>query len=473
MATGGMRRLKQDNYYGFMILRTAVIEYIATCGFDNPQYKTISGEDEALYGWVAVNTIDNLLGGTAHPHGFMEMGGESAQFAVSLHGPDYGGYTGVLREVTIGEVKYQVFVKTWLGLGADSAWKRHEERLRESESIIAHDPCLPKQFAYRLEGTDIIALGTADFPQCLKETFALLSCPDKKCLTGNLCIYQSNPGQNQKTMSSGCLLKDHHTDKPYVEFDTEKFGGASVYWHAMHGIFGNSEAGDDFAKYWTVVQGLSSQTWEQIRADKVDTPSKFVQKAFFTAGMVMSTLFYGFGIPMPAEARRATARMALEMANRSKARAETVKTGAGKKHKSAETMREVLVARVEKAEAVVNAHIEDLVDPKDYEVLDQREREKEAARKARAERAHAGVLLAETHTTLVTAKRDWRVLDSLVQKLKERVVTEENNHEVEISSIYDTVKDADWPLGRIVLHANCSGIDVKSRDGWLPVVRGV
>lgn len=473
MATGGMRRLKQDNYHGFMILRSAVIEYIKMCGFDNPQYKTISGEDEALYGWVAVNTIDKLLGSAAHPHGFMEMGGESAQFAVSLHGPDYGGYTGVLREVTIGEVKYQVFVKTWLGLGADSAWKRHEERLRESESIIAHDPCLPKQFAYRLGGSDIIALGTADFPQCLKEAFALLSCPDKKCLTGNLCIYQSaNPDHNQTTMSSGCLLRDHTNDKPFVKFDTEKFGGASVYWHAMHGIFGNYKAGDDFAKYWNVVQDLSAMTWAQIRADKVDTPSKFVQKAFFTAGMVMSTLFYGFGIPMPPQARRATASMALEMAKRSMARAELVLKAAEKKHKATEKMRTALAARVDKAEAVVNAHSNDQVDPKDWDVLDERERQKQAARQAREERANAGVLVAETHTTFVTAKRDLRVLDALVIKLEKKVKDEVNSNVDEGGSVYDTVKDADWPLGRIVLHANCSGIDEKSKDGWLPVITG-
>lgn len=473
MATGGMRRLKQDNYHGFMILRSAVIEYIKMCGFDNPQYKTISGEDEALYGWVAVNTIDKLLGSDAHPHGFMEMGGESAQFAVSLHGPDYGGYTGVLREVIIGEVKYQVFVKTWLGLGADSAWKRHEERLRESESIIAHDPCLPKQFAYRLGGSDIIALGTADFPQCLKEAFALLSCPDKKCLTGNLCIYQSNPDHNQTTMSSGCLLKDHINDKPFVKFDTEKFGGASVYWHAMHGIFGNHEKGDNFAKYWNVIQDHSAMTWDQIRADKVDIPSKFVQKAFFTAGMVMSTLFYGFGIPMPLNARRATASMALEMAERSHARTKLVLKAAEKKHTATDKMRKALAARVDKAEAVVNAHSNDQVDPTAWDVLDEREREKLAARQARVERTNSGVLFAETHTTLVTAKRDERLLEALVKKLKEKVDDEAISNEDGGSSVYDTVKDADWPLGRIVLHANYSGIDEKSKDGWLPVITGV
>lgn len=534
MATGGMRRLEQQNHYGFMILRTAVIDYLQTCGFDDAQYNTISGEDEALYGWVAVNSVDEILGTAANTHGFMEMGGESAQFAVCLHGPDYGGYNGVLREVTIGDKKYRVFVKTWLGLGADSAWKRHEEKLRESECVIAHDPCLPKQFSYRLGGSDKIVLGTSDFVQCLKETFSLLSCPDKRCLAGNLCIFQSaGKTPDPQKLSPGCLLRDPITGKPFMQFDAEKFGGASVYWHAMHGIFGRHKGGDDFAKFWTDVQQLSATNWEQIRADKVDTPSKFVQNAFFTAGMVMSTLFYGFGIPMPLDARVETALMALERAKRSLDRAVVVAVGAEKKFNAAKRKGIVLMERVKKAEAAVKAHSNETLATKDdaeaCEALynarsneqnlrdmiatmswetgaeDELERKKEAAREARVERARASALVTETYSTWVIAKAEVREMKSLWGSLKKRVedveaeknrdVKAETHREVEAKEhlevkseehrnvmdeaadvmdgaahVYSSVANADWPFGRIVLHANGSGIDVRSKHGWEPVV---
>lgn len=507
MATGGMRRLKEQNHYGFMILRTAIIEYINTCGFDDAQYKTISGEDEALYGWVAVNYVDNLFLPAANTHGFMEMGGESAQFAVSLQGPDYGNYNGILREVTIGGEKHLVFVKSWLGLGAESAWKRHEEKLRESESIIAHDPCLPKEFAYRLSDCDKIVLGTGDFDQCLKETFSLLSCPDKRCLAGHLCIYQSaGVVDNPQTLSAGCLLRDPITGKPYLTFDTEQFGGASVYWHAMHGIFGRSKTRDDFAKFWNDVHELSGMTWEQIRADKIETSSRFVQRAFFTAGMVMSSLFYGYGIPMPLSARSATASMALEKATRSLARAEMVAASTKKKYDAAERIRIALIARAEKAEeeertpSIAPLHTKadsdacsklyhdlpneqnrrDMVATMSWETgeMDEIERKKEASREARMQRAHASTLATETYSTWVEAKGEVRetkiLLAHLTKKVKNiKIEVDEQKKAGDVpgtTDVFTSVSDADWPLGRIVLHANCSDVHLRSKHGWAPVV---
>lgn len=505
MATGGMRRLKQQHHAEFLVLRAAVIAYLTTCGFGNAQYKTISGEDEALYGWVAVNYIDQRFRAAADTHGFMEMGGESAQFAVALQGPDYGGFTGVLRQVSIGGELHRVFVKTWLGLGGDSAWKRHEERLRESESAIPHDPCLPKEYAYRLAGTDKLVLGTADFVHCLKETFALLSCPDKKCLAGDLCIFRSGAADSQ--LSAGCLLKDPVTGQPFMTFDTKRFNGASVYWHAIHGIFGSRSGADDFATFWDDVQDLSALTWEQIRADKVDTESRFLQKAFFTAAMVMSTLFYGFGIPMPPDAITATRAIAVERATRSLALARSVAGRAHKKFKSAEAARVRSVARAvkaEKADIAATANVahpalwpteadaiacQQLYDQKPNEAnrqdmiatmswatsaADGKAKAAEAARAARVERANASILATETYSAWVKAKGQVRQGELLLERLPDvELVAQPDVTDVAVDDDafqYTSVSDADWPLGRIVLHANSSGIDVRSELGWKPVV---
>lgn len=508
MATGGMRRLKEHHYQEFMVLRGAVIDYIKTCGFGDAQYKTISGEDEGLYGWVATNYLDGKFVPAAETHGFMEMGGESAQFAVSLQGPDYGGYTGMLREVKIGGETHRVFVKTWLGLGGDSAWKRHEERLRETESAIPHDPCLPKEFAYRLRGSDKIVVGTADFVQCLKETFSLLSCPDKECLAGNLCIFQSAAGAGaDPKMSAGCLLKDPISGKPFMTFDTKKFDGASVYWHAMHGIFGRRAGTDDFAQLWDDVQDLSAMSWEQIRADKVGTESRFVRSAFFTAAMVMSTLFYGFGIPMPARAITATRSIAKERATRAFATAGLVAAAAGKKFGKAEAARKRAMERAERAneeettaiaraennalwptegdaiackrlydERPSEANRQDMIATMSWRkgAADSKAVAAEAARAARVQRANASALATETYSEWVKAKSQVRHVKFLLDNLETVNLVAQpaiDNDLVDDDTFeYTSVDHADWPLGRIVLYANSSGIDVRSESGWKPVV---
>lgn len=513
MATGGMRRLKEHHHAEFLVLRSAVISYLTTCGFGDAQYKTISGEDEALYGWVAVNYIDQRFRAAAETHGFMEMGGESAQFAVALQGPGYGGYTGVLRQVSIGGELHRVFVKTWLGLGGDSAWKRHEERLRESESAIPHDPCLPKEYAYRLAGTDKVVLGTADFVGCMKETFALLSCPDKKCLAGDLCIFRSGtdnpqpPGTDNPHLSAGCLLKDPITGQPFMTFDTKRFNGASVYWHAIHGIFGRNSGDDDFAMFWNDVKELSGKTWEQIRADKVDTESRFLQKAFFTAAMVMSTLFYGFGIPMPPDAITATREIAMERATRSLALARSVAGRAEKKYKTAEAALVRSVARAAKAAKAEITATEDAANPALWpteadaiacqKLLEKRPNEAnrqdmiatmswatgaadgkakaaEAARAARVDRANASAAATETYSAWVKAKSAVRGGDLLLARLPTvKLVAQPAVTADPVAADafqYTSVSNADWPLGRIVLHANSSGIDIRSELGWKPIV---
>lgn len=499
MATGGMRRLEEQQHDEYLILRDAVVEYIKTCGFGDSQYKTISGEDEGLYGWVAANYIDQKFRPSADTHGFMEMGGESAQFAVALQGPDYGGYTGMLREVQIGGEKYQVFVKTWLGIGADSSWKRHEERLRASESAIPHDPCLPREFGYRLSGSDKIVVGTADFVQCLKEAFSLLSCPKQNCIDGNLCIFQAAPSEGPK-LASGCLLNDPDSGKPFMTFDTKKFDGSSVYWHAMHGIFGRSNGPDDFQEFWTQVEDLSAMTWEQIIADKVDTPSRFVMKAFFTAAMVMSTLFYGFGIPMPAKAIETTRKIAMERTVRALARAEVEEVSTKKKFKAAELKMHKLTERAEKADqaeidAVDNNGLwptkqdaeacKALYDARPNEAnrqdmiatvlwrngaADAKAKTAQAAKTARAERANASAMTTETYSNWVMAKTRVRQAQLLKKKLPSVHMSEAQVGGAGGGSFgYTSIQNADWPLGRIVLHANSSGIDVRSRQGWEPV----
>lgn len=359
MATGGMRRLKQQDYDSYNILKNATIGYINKSVFTDPHFDTIDGDDEGLYGWVAANIVDRRFQNGLLPHGFMEMGGESAQIAVSLTQAQYLGYGGLLRGLELGGRRYVVFSKTWPGLGVESAWRRHEERLRESGSTLAYDPCLPNQFAYRLSGSDKIVTGTGDFPECLKETITLLGCPHKACANGQLCIYRGNT----LTDRVGCLLRDPLTGNTFMRFDENQFRGASVYARAMYGIFEELDPlvangdGDPFGVFWTRVNALADRNWDQLKADR-PRDLKYLQKSFFMAGMIMSTLFFGFGIAMPAQAAAVGNNLALERARRALREALAVARDAEEKARVAieelERQRELGLLQVDEANAALD-----------------------------------------------------------------------------------------------------------------------
>lgn len=502
LATGGMRRLKQQHPQEFAILRTAIVDFIKDSGFRNPEYHTISGDDEGLYGWVAVNYVDGTFRADAEgPHGFVEMGGESAQFAVSIEEEHYADYSGILREVKIAGKVYKVFVKTWLGLGGESAWKRHEERLRESDSVMPHDPCIPKGYAYRLSGSDKTVLGTGDFVECMKETISLLNCTNKNCLAGNLCIYTGD--------HVGCLLQDPLSGTPLMKFDTRKFHGASVYWHATHGIFNAGQDGNDFASFWRQAVNLSTKNWEKMKAERPGEKQngyKFLLKSFFTAAMVMSTLFVGFGIPMPQEALKATRDFAVERATWAIDAAEGAVRDAEKKSGAATAamMRAVdEVAKAEKDEKEAKEEKE-AMDKKKLNAEQAAQAKREAleaqedeiacrslyqsrpnqanwqdmmdtmkvangtddgmmrvwgiARAARERKTDAANKMMEAHAKLLEAKENRRQ----TKDMKTETLT------VVPESKYSGSQNADWTLGRIVLLANNNKTDILSKRGWGP-----
>lgn len=189
-----MRRLKETNYEGYKSLYKVITKCIGDAKFKLEECDTISGDDEGLFGWIAVNySTGRFSSAEERPRGFMEIGGESAQIAFCPSNNDHADYQGTLTRVVVGGRTFDVFTKTWLGLGSDAVWKRHEEKLLENDTVLVDDPCLPKGYSYRLG--DKIIVGTGNFKECLKEIFSFLRCKDG-CRGGDLCAH------------GGCLLGD-------------------------------------------------------------------------------------------------------------------------------------------------------------------------------------------------------------------------------------------------------------------------
>lgn len=162
-ATGGLRTLPAP-------YRLKLMEQVRNLFRDqsfNPFYfetehaRVISGEEEAIYGWAAVNFVHGTLlkqsegsGSVVSPnktYGMLEMGGASTQIA--FFQPN-GDVMANLFKLQIGSSKHwNVYAHSFLYFGVNGAFERHNARLiadaafksnRTGWSTIGvYNPCLP------------------------------------------------------------------------------------------------------------------------------------------------------------------------------------------------------------------------------------------------------------------------------------------------------------------------------------------
>ncbi|KAG8217940.1 nucleoside phosphatase family-domain-containing protein [Butyriboletus roseoflavus] len=206
-------------------LRTASPFRIEPESKDGPcgsSVQIITGEEEGLFGWIAVNYLmDGFIGrhkDEKTTYGFLDMGGASTQIAFEPADEDVKANETALVDVRLrllggAEIKHKVFVTTWLGYGANKARERYvaeavksaqgAQTLDGMDSHTIHDPCLPKDLAltetvpshggpYAHHTTSRTLVGTGSFTQCLQKTAPLLNkdapCSEAPCLfNGSSC----------------------------------------------------------------------------------------------------------------------------------------------------------------------------------------------------------------------------------------------------------------------------------------------
>jgi Golgi nucleoside diphosphatase len=158
-ATGGMRALPVP--YRLRVMQ-AVRDMFSDPSF-NPFYfeeeyaRVISGEEEAIYGWAAVNFVKGTLtqnskgsGSVLNPkltYGVLEMGGASTQ--IGFFEPN-GDVMANLFKLQIGAAKHwNVYCHSFLYFGINGAFSRMNARLyMESHNATdlngyVYNPCLP------------------------------------------------------------------------------------------------------------------------------------------------------------------------------------------------------------------------------------------------------------------------------------------------------------------------------------------
>lgn len=225
--------------------------------------RIISGEEEGLFGWIAVNYL--MDGFSTDPenrrtYGFLDMGGASTQIAFEPEDDSKDLKVVRLRLLNGKDISHRVFVTTWLGYGTNQARQRYVGRLIDrAESSEGHktgyinDPCLPRD----LKRTEVPLLadgssdhahtphelvGSGNFTHCLTETAPLLNkdapCLDIPCLFGGQRV-------------------------PRINFSVSRFIGVSEYWYTSEQVFGLGGA-YDFVQYERAANGFCMQQWDTI-----------------------------------------------------------------------------------------------------------------------------------------------------------------------------------------------------------------
>ena len=289
LATAGMRLLPEEQ-------QTKLIE--ATCKFlrfhslfkiDGPSklgpcgasVRIITGEEEGLFGWIAVNYLMDGFNGRTDAdrttYGFLDMGGASTQIAFEPK-PEHRKAAKGLVNVTLRflggtEIHHQVFVTTWLGYGTNQARERYvghainqfELTRQAGADDIVYDPCLPRDLT--LLETPIHDDGDEPNGHARKQ--------HKLVGTGSFtkCMSTMEPLLNKTLPCSElpCLFNGVHV--PPIDFDVSHFIGVSEYWYSSEHIFGLGGA-YDFVQYERAASEFCGEDWESIVAkhDKQPDP---------------------------------------------------------------------------------------------------------------------------------------------------------------------------------------------------------
>ena len=247
--------------------------------------RIITGEEEGLFGWIAVNYLmDGFTrrSSVRTTYGFLDMGGASTQIAFEPAAKERENSQNLidvrLRLLGGEEIHHEVFVTTWLGYGTNQARERYVGKVikeyedtrpdssshsssTEGETVL--DPCLPKDlemvespvYTEASSSHDRNAhklVGTGSFEQCLQKTSPLLNknapCPDAPCLFNGVHV-------------------------PPIDFSVSHFIGVSEYWYSSDHVFGLGGP-YDFVQYERAASEFCGREWNEIVKEHEESRKK-------------------------------------------------------------------------------------------------------------------------------------------------------------------------------------------------------
>ena len=296
LATAGMRLIppeKQD-----LILNNLYDNISQKYSFYFPEdnLEIISGIQEGIYQWLAINYVLDKFGHdpgqNRHPTvGAIDMGGASMQIAVEVTAQDISKFSakdkGKVVEVNLGclDTKshhYKLFVTTFLGYGANEAIARYHRHLILSQllspSLVIRglipkfpyeDPCLPQglkenvslpidvdhlkydlKYAALKPSQTLYLQGTGEWQKCYESLTDFVNSGED--------YFQ--PCDKLQCPDNGIKMP------PIVDLQHREFYGFSEFWYTMEDIF-QMGGNYDFHAFSTAAQAFCSRHWDDIFPD--------------------------------------------------------------------------------------------------------------------------------------------------------------------------------------------------------------
>lgn len=311
LATAGMRLLPEDQRRAVLDRACRYIRsnYAFAPGDCSETVRVISGEEEGLFGWIAVNYL--MDGFDRHEHsdesghagsstfGFLDMGGASTQIAFEPSAEERIKHADNLVDVHLRQldgrdVVHPIFVTTWLGYGTNQARQRFVDgqitardqvakndlpALSDNEAPlkVIDDPCLPRSLLLDEKRHPGYAFrGTGDFATCVRRTSPLLN-KDAPCL------------------DEPCLFNGVHA--PHIDFSVNHFIGISEYWYSTQELWSLGGV-YDFVEFERHAAAYCSREWEEIRREHPgDAQKDRLELQCFKAAWIVNILHEGIGVP--------------------------------------------------------------------------------------------------------------------------------------------------------------------------------
>ena len=244
-STAGMREIKPDQRASINEdIEKWLKEKFPSSDID---VQTITGQQEALYAWLALNYDNKFLALQGDTQGVLDMGGASAQIAYEVS--DKGNYT-----VKINDKTYKLETESFLGLGLNLAISQY----------LNQEACFPDGFPLP-NGKK----GTGDFEACRKAIQPLIT--DVQKVSSHLSLH---PAVNTHS---------------FIVISGFDYTAAGLNIAKDYSIKKLGEQGEDFC----------NQIWKDLKSGETSyLPSPFLWHICFDTALESDLLTFGYRLEL-------------------------------------------------------------------------------------------------------------------------------------------------------------------------------
>src|SRR3990167_2918578 len=245
LATAGMRLLPE---YKQTAIYTNVINYLKNnYAFIIGEVTTINGKTEGLYGWLDINYLLGNFATHQATMGSLDMGGASTQIAFATE-------DNIKPEdrlfVTIANQHYQVFSKSFLGLGQDQA--------RDSMlNHVAANSCYPRNYFF------------------------------KETEVGDFLLESCQAAYTQ-------LIQDKQVSSQLESTHGQSFVAYSGIYYSYN--FFNVEKTPDATSFESRLRTVCNKTWQELQQEYPQIPEKYLATYCANGVYFDELLYYTYGL---------------------------------------------------------------------------------------------------------------------------------------------------------------------------------